>query len=325
MRVVELVETAGPDAVRPGERPEPDPRSAKDGVLVQVRAAGLSFPDLLRSRGQYQESVPPPYVLGQEFAGEVVEAPAGSGFKAGDRVAGMTGGVGAAAERLVADPDMLVALPDRLTFEQGAGVLFNYQTALVALEIRGRLKAGEVVLAHGAAGGTGTAVVQVAKALGARVIAVVSSDEKAETARQAGADEIVRSDGAWKDEALALTDGRGVDLAFDPVGGDRMLDTIRALAYGGRWVVIGFTGGSIPQIPANRLLLKNVEVVGSYLGGYVKQVPDGRTRLLDRLRGLLAAGHLDPVVGATFPLERASDALRELSERRARGKVVLTV
>src|SRR3954452_9171628 len=173
MRVVELVELSGPDGVRLGERPEPDADSAKDGVLVEVRAAGLCFPDLLRSRGQYQESAPPPYVVGQELAGEVIAAPAGSGFKAGDRVAVMTNGVGAAAERVVADPSMLVALPDRLTFEQGAGVIFNYMTALVALEIRGRLKAGEVVLAHGAGGGTGTAVVQVAKARGARGIAVV--------------------------------------------------------------------------------------------------------------------------------------------------------
>ena len=237
----------------------------------------------------------------------------------------MTGSVGAAAERLIVDPDSLIGLPDRLTFEQGAGVLFNYQTAIVALEIRGRLKPGEVVLAHGAAGGTGTAVVQVAKANGARVIAVVSSDEKAKAALLAGADDVVRSDGAWKDAALELTAGRGVDVVFDPVGGDRMLDTIRALAYGGRWVIIGFTGGSIPHVPTNRLLLKNVEVCGSYLGGYVKQVPDGRARLLARLQELLAAGAIDPVVGATFRMDQGADALREMSERRARGKVVLTV
>jgi NADPH:quinone reductase len=145
MRVVEVVDLFGPDAVRLGERPEP----AGAGVQVAVRAVGLSFPDLLRSRGEYQDRIKPPYVIGQEFAGEVTEAPAGSGFKAGDRVAGMTGSVGAAAERLIVDLDSLIALPDRLTFEQGAGVLFNYQTAIVALEIRGRLKPGEVVLAHG--------------------------------------------------------------------------------------------------------------------------------------------------------------------------------
>jgi NADPH2:quinone reductase len=322
MRVVEVTDLTGPDAVRLGERPEPE----GDGVRVAVRAVGLSFPDLLRSRGQYQEGVTPPYVIGQEFAGEIVEAPAGSSYKPGDRVAGMTGSsVGAAAERLVVDPHDLVALPADLTFEQGAGVLFNYQTAIVALEIRGRLKPGEIVLAHGAAGGTGTAVIQVAKANGARVIAVVSSDDKAEAARQAGADDVVRSDGPWKDDALKLTNGRGVDIVFDPVGGDRMLDTIRALAYGGRWVIIGFTGGSIPQVPTNRLLLKNVEVAGSYLGGYVKQVPDGRARLLARLGELLKAGALHPIVGSTFPMDQGAAALREMSERRAIGKVVLTV
>jgi NADPH:quinone reductase len=322
MRVVEVTDLSGPDAVRLGERPEPE----GSGVHVAVRAVGLSFPDLLRSRGEYQDSVKPPYVLGQEFAGEVSEAPSGSGFRPGDRVAGSTGGsVGAAAERLIVDPDALVALPDALTFDQGAGVLFNYQTAIVALEIRGRLKPGEVVLAHGAAGGTGTAVIQVAKANGARVIAVVSSDAKAEAARQAGADEVVRSDGAWKDAALELTGGRGVDIVFDPVGGDRMLDTIRALAYGGRWVIIGFTGGSIPQVPTNRLLLKNVEVAGSYLGGYVKQVPDGRARLMARVKELLKAGAIAPIVGSTFSMDQGAAALREMSERRAIGKVVLTV
>jgi len=319
MRVVEIVDLSGPDAVRLGERPEPE----GVGVRIAVRAVGLSFPDLLRSRGEYQDKARPPFVIGQEFAGEVIAAPAGSEFTPGDRVAGMTSG--AAAEVVLAEPSALVALPERISFEQGAGAIFNYQTAIVALEIRGRLKSGEVVLAHGAAGGTGTAVIQVAKAAGARVIAVVSSDEKAETARQAGADDVVRSDGAWKDEALALTDGRGVDLVFDPVGGDRMLDTIRALAYGGRWIVIGFTGGSIPQVPTNRLLLKNVEVVGSYLGGYMKSVPNGQVRLLDRIGAMLRDGSIAPVVGATFPFERGADALRELSERRARGKVVLTV
>jgi NADPH2:quinone reductase len=260
---------------------------------------------------------------GAEFSGDVVDAPSDSGFAPGDRVAGMTSG--AAAERLVVDPGSLVRLPDGITHEQGAGAIFNYQTAIVALEIRGRLKAGETVMAHGAGGGTGTAVIQVAKALGASVIGVVSSDEKAAAARQAGADEIVRSDGPWKDAALELTGGRGVDLVFDPVGGDRMLDTIRALASFGRWVVIGFTGGSIPQVPTNRLLLKNVEVVGSYLGGYMQSVPDGRARLLARIQAMLRDGSIAPIVGSTFPIDRAADALRELVERRARGKVVITL
>ena len=319
MRVVEVASLTGPDAVRLGERPEPE----GPGVRVAVRAVGLSFPDLLRSRGEYQVRLAPPYVLGQELAGDVIDAPAGSGFKAGDRVAAMLDG--AAAEKVLVDPSALVALPDHVTYEQGAGAIFNYQTARVALEIRGRLKAGEVVLAHGAGGGTGTAVVQVAKALGARVIGVVSSDEKADAARQAGADEVVRSDGAWKDAALELTGGRGVDVVFDPVGGDRMLDTIRSLAYGGRWVIIGFTGGSIPQVPTNRLLLKNVEVVGSYLGGYMQSVPDGRASLLERIAAMLRDGSIAPIVGSTFPMERGADALRELADRLAVGKVVLAI
>jgi len=319
MRVLEVAELSGPDAVRLGERPEPEGA----GVRVAVRAIGLSFPDLLRSRGEYQDRSALPYVVGQELSGEVIDAPADSGFKSGDRVAGMTSG--AAAERVLVDPSSLVRLPDSITHEQGAGAIFNYQTAIVALEIRGRLQAGEVVLAHGAGGGTGTAVVQVAKALGARVIGVVSSDEKVEAARQAGADEIVRSDGAWKDAALELTGGRGVDLVFDPVGGDRMLDTIRALATFGRWVIIGFTGGSIPQVPTNRLLLKNVEVVGSYLGGYMNSVPDGRARLLARIQAMLQDGSIAPIVGSTFPMEGAADALRALAERRAWGKVVITL
>jgi NADPH:quinone reductase len=321
MRVVEVTDLTGPDAVRLGERPEPE----GSGILVAVKAVGLSFPDLLRTRGQYQDKVVPPYVIGQEFAGEVVSAPAGAAYKVGDRVAGMTGGTGAAAERLYADPSLLALLPDDLSYEQGAAALFNYQTAVVAIEIRGRVKPGEVVLAHGAAGGTGTAVIQIAKANGATVIAVVSSEEKAAAAREAGADHVVRSDTDWKDEALELTDGRGVDIAFDPVGGDRMLDTIRVLAYGGRWVIIGFTGGSIPQIPANRLLLKNVEVVGSYLGGFVRQVPNGREIVMSRVRELLTSGAINPVVGATFSMERGTAALNEMADRKARGKVVVTI
>jgi NADPH:quinone reductase len=324
MRVVEVVELAGPDAVRLGERPEPTP-PADGGILVAVKAVGLSFPDLLRTRGQYQDKVAPPYVIGQEFAGEVVSASADSGYAPGDRVAGMTGGTGAAAERLYADPALLAKLPESLSYEQGAAALFNYQTAVVAMEIRGRIRPGETVLAHGAAGGTGTAVIQVAKANDATVIAVVSSDEKAAAAREAGADHVVRSDGPWKDQATELTGGRGADIVFDPVGGDRMLDTIRALAYGGRWVIIGFTGGSIPQVPANRLLLKNVELVGSYLGGFVKQVPNGRAQVMARVRELLAAGAINPVVGATFRMDQGTAALTEMSERRARGKVVLAI
>ena len=300
------------------------PEPASDGgLLIEVHAVGVSYPDLLRTQGLYQEKRDLPYIFGDEAAGVVLSAPSGSGFAPGDRVAGWARG--AAAERAVGPVDAFVHLPATLDFRSGAALMLNYETAILALEIRGRTRSGDTVLVHGAAGGTGTAALQVAKALGARTIAVVSSDAKEAIARRAGADEIIRGDGPWKDDALRLTDGRGVDLVFDPVGGDRMLDTIRALAVGGRWVVIGFVGGSVPQIPANRLLFRNVDVVGSYLGGFIAAHPDGRERVDRRLKELLAGGHLTPIVGRVHELADGADALRDLAERRAMGKVVITV
>lgn len=319
MKVLEVIELSGPDGVQPAERPEPQ----GDGVLIDVRAVALGFPDLLRSRGEYQDHTHVPYVLGQEFSGVVQAASPESGFRAGDRVAGMSRGDGALAERIFADPSSLLHLPMTLGFEEGAGAVFNYQTAIVALEFRGRTQPGETVLVHGAAGGTGTAAVEVAKAAGARVIALVSSAEKETIARRAAADEVVVGVDAWKDQVLERTDGRGVDVVFDPVGGDRMTDTIRALAVGGRWIVVGFAGGSIPQVPANRILFKNIEVVGSFLGGWLRQGSWARERVRARLRELLDAGYVRPIVGSVFELMRGGDALRELDERRALGKVVI--
>ncbi|MBO0683522.1 MAG: NADPH:quinone oxidoreductase family protein [Candidatus Dormibacteraeota bacterium] len=320
MRALTVTELKGPDAVRVTEVPEPD----GDGqVLIDVHAVGISFPDLLRSQGLYQERSEPPYTLGAEFAGVVAAAPPAAGFKAGDRVAGL--GTGAAAERLACPPESLMALPDSLSFEQGAGLLLNYETAVVALEIRGRMRPQEALLVHGAAGGTGTAAIQVAHALGGTAIGVVSSEEKERVAKEAGADHVVRGDGSWKDEVLALTGGRGVDLVFDPVGGDRMLDTMRSLALGGRWLVIGFVGGAIPQVPLNRVLLRNIDVVGSYYGGYVHARPEAEAEIRLRLGGMIASGHIRPVVGSVHPLEKGGEALRDLAERRALGKVVVTV
>lgn len=320
MRALRVLELTGPEGVAVAEVPEPE---AGDGeVLVAVHATGISFPDLLRSQGLYQDRSDPPFTLGGEFAGVVQSAPADSGFSAGDRVAGIAQGA-AAAEVLSAPPDRLLRLPGVLSFEEGAALILNYETAIVALEIRGRMQSGETLLVHGAAGGTGTAAIQVARALGGRILGVVSSDEKEQVARQAGAEEVLRSDGPWKDQALELTGGRGVDLVFDPVGGDRMLDTIRSLGIGGRWVVIGFVGGPIPQVPLNRVLLRNIDVVGAYYGGLISAVPEVRLRLKQRLAELVESGQVRPVVGSVHDLERGADALRDLAERRALGKVVL--
>ena len=244
-------------------------------MIIEVRAVGLSFPGpAAKSRA----------VPGKGDAaihhwwrgrGIVVSAPADSGFSVGDRVAGMA--PGAAAERTVADPALLMQLSDQLSFAQGAALPLNYRTAILGMEVRGRLQPGETVLIHGAAGGTGTAAIQVALASGCRVIGVVSSDAKEQAARKAGAHEVLRSDGPWKDQALELTGGRGVDMVWDPVGGDRVFDTMRALAPFGRWVVLGFTGEPIPSVALNRILLRNIDVVGTYIGGYIAQFPETRT------------------------------------------------
>lgn len=321
MRALQVVELTGPEGLKLTDVAEPllDARE----LLVEVHAVGVSYPDLLRSEGRYQEQREPPYILGEEAAGIVLEAPAGGAFAAGQRVAGWVRG--AAAERAAGPAGGFVRLPATFGFEAGAALMLNYETAILALEIRGRMRQGDTVLVHGAAGGTGTAALQVVRALGGRTIAVVSNDAKEVVARRAGADEVVRSGGPWKDEAMRLTAGRGVDIVFDPVGGDRTLDTIRALAVGGRWVVIGFVGGPIPQIPANRLLLRNVDVVGSYVGGYIATQPGAREHIHRRLTELLAAGYLRPIVGQVHELAAGAEALRDLAERRAIGKVVIKV
>ncbi len=293
------------------------------GVLVDVEAAGVSFPEVLQSRGEYQLKPPLPFVPGSEVAGTVRSAPEGSGLKVGDRVAAfpMLGGF---AEVAVSPEFLTFPLPDSLDAAQGAALILNYHTAWFSMVIRGRLKAGETVLIHGAAGGVGTASIQVANGIGARAIAVVSTDEKEEVARDAGAAEVVRSDGGWKDEAKELSGG-GVDLIVDPVGGDRFTDSLRSLAEGGRLVVVGFTAGSIPEVKVNRLLLNNTEVIGAGWGAYVMGKPDLNREIGAEIGKLIESGHVRPIVGARFPLAEAAEALKLIDERGATGKVVLDV
>jgi NADPH2:quinone reductase len=323
VRAVEIFQLTGPEtATRVAELPEP---TSTDGIVVEVKAAGVSFPEVLQTRGEYQYKPELPFVPGSEVGGIVRSAPADSGFVAGDKVAAfcMTG---AFAEVLVAPAEMTFALPDGLDFAQGAALILNYHTAYFALVTRGRLTAGETVLIHGAAGGVGTATIQVANGLGARTIAVVSSDEKAAVAKAAGASNVVRSDGPWKDEVLALTGGAGVNVIVDPVGGDRFTDSLRSLARTGRLVVVGFTGGAIPEVKVNRLLLRNTEVIGAGWGEYI--MSSGLTYGAEvgvEIAKLAAAGHINPPIGARFPLERAGEALALMDNRQATGKVVLEI
>jgi NADPH2:quinone reductase len=283
----------------------------------------VSFPDLLQSRGLYQFKPDLPFVPGAEVAGVVVEAGADSGLEAGDRVAAMTM-LGGMAERAAAPVPLTFKLPDELDFAQGAALILNYHTAYFALKLRGRLREGERVLVHGAAGGLGTAGLQVAKALGASTVAVVSTEEKERVAREAGADDVVRADGPWREQVQEITGG-GVDVVLDPVGGDRFKDSLRALREEGRLVVVGFTGGSIPEVKVNRLLLNNVDVVGAGWGAYVISKPEVSRQIGAELDAMIAAGTVRPIVGARFPLDRASDAMRLIEDRGALGKVVLEI
>jgi len=325
MRAIQIAELTGPDqALKLVDLPEPEAShmmTPGSGVVVDVHASGVSFPEVLQTRGEYQFRPELPFVPGSEVGGIVRTAPEGAGVAPGDRVAAfcMLGGF---AEVAVAPEHMTFKLPDELDFAQGAALVLNYHTAYFALKLRGRLAEGETVLIHGGAGGVGTASIQVAKGLGARAIAVVSTDEKERIAREAGADDVVRSDGPWKDQAKEISGG-GVDLVLDPVGGDRFTDSLRSLREEGRVVVVGFTGGSIPEVKVNRLLLNNTEVIGAGWGAYVMAKPEVSREIGVELDKLMSGGVVRPVVGARFPFERAADALKLIDERGALGKVVL--
>jgi NADPH:quinone reductase len=320
MRAFQISALEGPEALELSERPEPEAShfmSPGSGVVIDVKAAAVSFPDLLMSRGQYQMKPELPFVPGGEVAGTVVRG--AEGFEEGDRVAAMTV-LGGFAERAVAPPMLTFRLPEPLDFAAGAGLVLNYHTALFALQTRGRLQEGETVLVHGAAGGVGTAALQVAKALGGRTLAVVSSDEKARVAREAGADEVVRSDGDWKGEVKALG---GADLVLDPVGGDRFTDSLRSLNTGGRLIVVGFAGGEIPEVRVNRLLLNNIAVVGAGWGAFAMGQPAFLREMGDDLERMVEGGHVRPLVGVKLPFAQAPEALKVLDRREALGKVVL--
>jgi NADPH2:quinone reductase len=321
VRAVQVVTLDGPRSVQLVDVPEP----ADDGgkVLVDVHVAGVAFPEVLQTRGEYQIKPELPFVPGAEVAGTVRSAPEGSGFAPGQRVVAFPG-LGGYAEVVAADPSFVFALPDAVSFEHGAALPMNYLTMHFALTRRGALRSGETVLVHGAAGGLGTAGVQLAKAYGARVLAVVSTEEKGEAARAAGADEIVLADG-FRDRVKELTGGRGVDLIADPVGGDRFTDSLRSLAREGRLLVLGFTGGEIPTVKVNRLLLNNITVMGVGWGAFWTREPGYVAEQWRDLLPLLEGGKLQPVLGSIHPLEDAGEAIAELDERRAAGKVLLRV
>ena len=321
MRAVQITTLDGPAAVQVADLPEPV--AGPEEVLVDVHVAGVTFPEVLQSRGAYQIKPELPFVPGSEVAGTVRSAPAGSGLREGQHVAAFPG-LGGYAEVVAVPPARVFPLPQGLSFAAGAALPMNYLTVHFALVRRAQLREGDTVLVHGAAGGIGTAAVQLARALGAHVIGVTSTADKAEVARAAGAHETVTADG-FRDQVRQLTGGRGVDVVVDPVGGDRFTDSLRSLAREGRLLVIGFTGGEIPTVRVNRLLLNNISVVGVGWGAFWTGDVGYLQQQWAQLLPLLEAGTLDPVLGATYALEDASSALLELDERRAAGKVLLAV
>jgi NADPH2:quinone reductase len=321
MRAVQVVTLDGPRAVQVVEVPEPTP--GENQVLIEVHAAGVSFPEVLLSRGRYQLKPPPPFLLGSEIAGVVRAAPPEAAVSPGDRVAALSWFAGF-ADLAVANLDMVFPLPDTVDFAVGAALPINYLTAHFALKRRARLADGDTVLVHGAAGGVGTASIQYARALGATVIAVASTEEKAALATAAGAHHAVPADG-FRDAVKELTGGRGVDVVVDPVGGERFTDSLRSLAAEGRLLVIGFVGGEIPTVKVNRLLLNNTSVDGVAWGEFAVRRPGYLQEQWADLEPLIRSGALAAPIGHRLPLGEAAEALALMDERRAVGKVVLLV
>lgn len=292
-----------------------------DAIVVDVGAAGVSFPDLLLLRGEYQMRLEPPFIPGMEVAGVVRSAPYESEFRVGQRVTALSM-LGGWAEQVVVPPANLTATPDDLDDAEAVALLGNYQTMYFALARRGALRPGETVLVLGSAGGVGTAAVQVAKALGAKVIAMVHRPNAADFVRSLGADVVLPLTEGWLAAVKEHTDGRGVDLAVDPIGGQAFDDAIRALDTEGRLLVIGFAAGGIPTVKVNRLLLRNVSVVGVGYGEYVNRRPGSQSVFEFGVAQLVKAG-LRPPPPMRFPLDRGAEALQTLADGGVLGKVVL--
>jgi NADPH:quinone reductase len=325
MRAAQVLDITGPADVVVRDVPEPAP--GPGDVLVEVHSVGISFPDLLLSKGEYQLKPDLPFTLGVDFAGIVVPGPDGTvpdGFAPGQRVAGV-GGWGGAAELVASPASSTFALPDNVSYDEGAALPMNYLTAHFALVERGQLRTGETVLVHGAAGGVGTATIQVAKGYGARAVAVVSTDEKAAVARAAGADDVVLLDG-FRDAVMALTGGKGVDVVVDVVGGVAFTDSLRVLATQGRLLVVGFAAGQgIPEVRVNRLLLNNVDVRGVGWGAYAMVRPGYMQQQWAELLPLLETGVVKPPIGATYDLDGFAQALLDMEARRTLGKSIVRV
>jgi len=303
----------------------PSLKAGKGQVVVSVKAAGVNFPDTLIIQGKYQFKPEPPFSPGGEVAGEIKEVGEGvAGFKPGDRViaAATWGGF---AQELVADADRLVRMPDEMDFVSASAFVLTYGTSYHALKDRAQLQAGETLLVLGASGGVGLSAIQIGKAIGARVIAAASSDAKLAVCKSNGADELINyASEDLRTRVKAITAGRGVDVVYDPVGGAYSELALRDMAWNGRFLVVGFAAGDIPKIPLNLALLKGCSIVGVFWGAFTKNEAQKNRRNNEELMQLFVAGKVKPHIHATYPLERAAEALNEVLLKRVSGKVVLT-
>ena len=301
-----------------------DPRPAKGQILIRVKAAGINFPDVLSIEGKYQVKIEPPFIPGNEASG-IIEA-VGEGverFKPGDQVITMSKG-GAFAEKCVSDENTTIPLFPALNFSQGAGFMVTYGTSYHALKQSAKLKDGETILVLGAAGGVGVTAIEIAKAMGARVIAAASSNEKLEFAKGIGADELINySETPLKEKVKEITEGKGADVVYDPVGGELSDVALRATAWHGRYLVIGFASGDIPKFAANILLLKEASAIGVWWGTWAAKNPHKHIQNIEELGVMIASGHITPRVTEEFAMDQYKEAFEVITERRARGKVIL--
>jgi NADPH2:quinone reductase len=303
----------------------PQPEAGPGALQVEVRAAGCNFFDILIVRGKYQVKPAFPFTPGAEIAGVVREIGEGvEGFAVGDRVlAGMP--FGGFAETVVVPAAAAHRLPDGMSFEEGAAIPIIYPTSYAALIFRANLQAGETLLVHAAVGGVGSAALQIGKALGARVIATVGGAEKAEIARELGADEVIdyRVDD-FVARVNEITGGSGADVIYDPVGGDVFDQSLKCIAWNGRLIVVGFASGRIPEVKANRILLKNIAVTGVHWGAYMINEPERVPETFEGLFALYREGKIKPLIFNTYPLEDLPSALGELASRKTHGKLIIT-
>jgi NADPH2:quinone reductase len=303
----------------------PSPKPASGQVVVSVKACGVNFPDTLIIQGKYQFKPEMPFSPGGEVAGIVKEVGEGvKRVKPGDRVIAFNTW-GGFAEEMVVDADRTIPMPATMDFIPAAAFVLTYGTSYHALKDRAEIKAGETMLVLGAAGGVGLAAIQLGKAMGARVIAAASSDEKLKVCRDNGADETINYGSEdLRARVKVITAGKGVDVVYDPVGGPYSEPALRDMAWKGRFLVVGFAAGDIPKVPLNLTLLKGCSIVGVFWGAFTRNEPERNRENNWELMAMYAAGKIKPHIHATYPLERAAEALNEVLNKRVSGKVVLT-